>query len=152
MDCNKLKTNTPKATWEGYDILGECHNGSFKKTFLAKKDSLYYMISCVPNIVENKKELGIMSSIKNCEYIIKLVGSFIITPDSLNQLGGSQLCRQSSKLKDDEIDDLLDSRSGSNGEQARIPITPRLRRLSTQVQPVQPSQRSSALSRQSLPS
>jgi hypothetical protein len=86
MDCNKLKTNTPKATWEGYDILGECHNGSFKKTFLAKKDSLYYMISCVPNIVENKKELGIMSSIKNCEYIIKLVGSFIITPDSLNQL------------------------------------------------------------------
>ena len=150
MDCNELKTNTPKATWNEYDILGECNNGSFKKTFLAKKESLYYMISCVPNTVENQKELDIMNEIskKPCQYLIKLVDSFIITRDNLYQFGGTQFC-ESKQLESDEMDDLLDSRSGSNGEQARIPITPRLRRLSTQVQP---SQQSSALSRQSLPS
>ena len=173
MDCNKLKTNTPTATWNEYEILGECNNGSFKKTFLAKKELSYYkkelsyyMISCVLNIVENKKELDIMNKIRKmerpCQYLINLVDHFTITRDSLNQFGGTQFCEskelESKELKSKqlEMDDLLDSRSGSNGEQARIPITPRLRRLSTQVQPSQQSsalsRQSSALSRQSLPS
>jgi hypothetical protein len=127
------------------------------------------MISCVLNIVENKKELDIMNKIREmerpCQYLINLVDHFTITRDSLNQFGGSQFCEskeleskqlESKQLESDEMDDLLDSRSGSNGEQAHIPITPRLRRLSTQVQPSQQSsalsRQSSALSRQSLPS